>query len=107
MSHPFRFALTGRGQQLIACAEVLLGRGHAIVGVLSDCPEVSAWSNSRGLFRESPGASGTAWLGSPAADYLLSIVNHAILPAELLAIPTKGAINYHDSLLPDYAGFNA
>src|SRR5688572_4191387 len=103
MSQTFRFALTGQGRQLVACAELLLAHGHAIVGILSDCPDVSAWSSTRGLPRQKPAESGNAWLGTPVADYLLSIVNHTILPDELLAIPKRGSINYHDSLLPEYA----
>ncbi|HEY6880373.1 MAG TPA: formyltransferase family protein, partial [Polyangiales bacterium] len=40
-------------------------------------------------------------------DYLLSVVHHAIVGAPLLTTAGLDAINYHDSLLPALAGFNA
>jgi natural product biosynthesis luciferase-like monooxygenase protein len=101
-----RCALVGTGQQLIACAELLLARGHEIVGVLSDCPLATRWAAGRNVIL-THGDSGRTWLDGTSFDYLLSIVNHAILPPALVASAAKGAINYHDSLLPSYAGFNA
>lgn len=38
-------------------------------------------------------------------DYLFSIVNAQIIPAETLSLPRYLAINYHSSLLPKYAGW--
>lgn len=40
-------------------------------------------------------------------DYLFSIVNDGLLPDAILNLPREGAINYHDSLLPKYAGRHA
>ncbi len=40
-------------------------------------------------------------------DYLFSIVNETILSKDLLSLPRKMAINYHDALLPRYAGMHA
>ncbi|MDB4987786.1 MAG: dhbF [Myxococcaceae bacterium] len=107
MSKTLSFALTGRGAQLIACAEHLLSRGHAIVGVLSDCPDVSAWSRKASVERVGLAADPLAFLARQPFDYLLSIVNHAILSPEVLRSARLLAINYHDSLLPENAGLNA
>ncbi len=107
MSSSLRYALTGSGQQLVACAELLLARGHQIVGILSDSPEVIAWARGRSVAIQPRDGSETEWLVGTPFDYLLSIINHEILPPELVAAPIKRAINYHDSLLPQYAGFNA
>jgi natural product biosynthesis luciferase-like monooxygenase protein len=102
-----QFALIGSGQQLVACAELLRTRGHRIRGVISDCPQVSAWAQDKGVARITPQDDQVSWLKREPYDYLLSIVNHAITPAEVLATAGRGAINYHDSPLPEYAGFNA
>jgi natural product biosynthesis luciferase-like monooxygenase protein len=102
-----RCALVGTGQQLVACADQLLARGHEIVGVLSDSQLVAGWAADHGVARTSPGDTGRPWLDGTSFDYLLSIVNHAILSPALLSSAAKGAVNYHDSPLPQYAGFNA
>ncbi len=106
MSTSLRFVVVGTGQQLIACADRLLARGHQILGVVSDCPEVSAWSGHRAI-RRADHPNTAEWLTTTVYDYLLSIVNHNLLSPAVLATPGLGAINYHDSLLPTYAGFNA
>ncbi|MFN7699191.1 MAG: formyltransferase family protein, partial [Deltaproteobacteria bacterium] len=40
-------------------------------------------------------------------EWLFSIANLSILPADVLALPTRGSINFHDGPLPRYAGLNA
>jgi methionyl-tRNA formyltransferase len=102
-----RFALIGSGQQLVACADLLRARGHHVRGVISDCPEVSAWARDLGVAKIAPSEDQVGWLKREPYDFLLSIVNHAITSPEVLATPSQGAINYHDSPLPEYAGFNA
>ena len=39
-------------------------------------------------------------------DYLFSIANLVVLPSELISRAGKLAINFHDALLPYYAGLN-
>ena len=48
-----------------------------------------------------------AFLCQQSFDYLFSIVNEHLLPAEILELPRKCAINYHDAPLPRYAGSHA
>src|SRR5258705_4670769 len=102
-----RLALVGMGQQLVACADQLLARGHEIVGVLSDSQVVAGWAAANGVAHTSPGDAEHPWRDGTSFDYRLSIVNHSILSPALLGSATKGAVNYHDSPLPRYAGFNA
>lgn len=97
----------GSGRLLVACAEAWLENGQRIYGIISDCPDVSAWSNAKGVSRIPTSEDQAAWLGREPFDYLFSVVNHTITPAEVLALPRRRAINYHDSPLPNYAGFNA
>jgi methionyl-tRNA formyltransferase len=100
-------ALIGQGPQCIACGEVLLVRGIRIVGAISDCPELSAWLAKKGIARASTSEDPLAFLASRPIDTLFSIVNHALLSPEILALPKLHAINFHDSPLPEYSGFNA
>ncbi len=48
-----------------------------------------------------------ARLAGDAADWLLSVANLDLLPANVLALPRLGAVNFHDGPLPAYAGLNA
>ncbi|HOY76714.1 MAG TPA: LLM class flavin-dependent oxidoreductase [Hyphomonadaceae bacterium] len=102
-----RAAFIGSGALLTACAEIWVSSGNAIHGIVTSCPIATAWCERNGVSHIAPKQDQAAWLGSGAFDYLFSIVNHAITPAEILALPTRRAINYHDSPLPKYAGFNA
>jgi natural product biosynthesis luciferase-like monooxygenase protein len=97
----------GSTQVLIDCIEQWLAEGHAVQAVVSDCADVDAWISDTGIPMLAPNGDLADQLSAATFDYLFSIINHAILPNELLALPQQRAINYHDSLLPDYAGFNA
>ena len=97
----------GSGSLLISCAEHWLSRGQEIQGVVADCPEVSTWATSRGIDRISGSDKLAVWLARRPFDFLFSIVNHAIIDAAVLTLPQRHAINFHDSLLPAYSGFNA
>ncbi len=48
-----------------------------------------------------------AALDVPGFDYLFSVANLRMLPPAVLARARKLAINFHDALLPRYAGLNA
>ncbi|MDZ4760314.1 MAG: LLM class flavin-dependent oxidoreductase, partial [Alphaproteobacteria bacterium] len=102
-----RGVFIGNGRLLVACADAWLAAGGHVRGVVSDCPEVGAWTDARGLARISPSADQGEWLSAEPFDYLFSVVNHAICPPGILALPLRRAINYHDSPLPRYSGFNA
>lgn len=39
-------------------------------------------------------------------DYIFSINNFRIIKKEIIEIPTKGIINFHDAFLPNYKGVN-
>lgn len=97
----------GSGRLLVACAEAWLENGQTIPGIISDCPEVSAWANAKGIARASTSEDQATWLAREPFDFLFSVVNHSITSADVLALPRRRAINYHDSPLPRYAGFNA
>lgn len=107
MSHElFSCYLIGADTLLIECGEVLLAKGHTIKGVISSAPRVSQWAHGKSLpvIAHQPGYS--AALTGEEFDYLFSITHLAIIKDEVLVLPKKGAINFHDGPLPAYAGLN-
>jgi natural product biosynthesis luciferase-like monooxygenase protein len=97
----------GSGNPLIQCAALWLKQGHRLVSVISDCPKVIGWTEQHGITRISPDEDQVRFLGPEPFDYLFSVINHRITAREVLAIAQRASINYHDSLLPAYSGFNA
>ena len=100
------FLIVGEGPLAVAVMELLVTRGHSIVAVVTRSDEVRGSSASHGLrvmsFAEAraPGLQ----LGH---DVLLNIVNYRRIPEHIRSATRIVALNYHDSLLPRHAGFNA
>src|SRR3954447_13846169 len=97
----------GSGRPLVECADLWLARGQRVVGVISDHPDVAAWCDRHGVVRTGTDADQLRFLQREPFDFLFSIINHRLMAPELLAVAEVASINYHDSLLPAYAGFNA
>ncbi len=106
--NPFRSFVMGNGTLLVQCAEALLKRGHEVLGVVTDNADIETWAEGRGLRVIAPGPSKTLAerLGDAPFEWLFSIANLAIIPEDVLALPSRGAINFHDGPLPRYAGLN-
>jgi methionyl-tRNA formyltransferase/acyl-CoA synthetase (AMP-forming)/AMP-acid ligase II len=101
-----RCAIVGEGSLPVLCGDLAVARGHRVVLVASDDPQVRRWAGERGA-AACPAAGLRTALAAAGVDYLFSIVNPAILPADVLAMPARGAVNYHDAPLPRYAGLCA
>ena len=101
----FRSVLIGTETLLVECAQILRQHRHEIVAVVAPSGPAADWARRAGVphFRQHGDLDGQE-LGP--IDYLFSITNLAILPAELLALPRRAAINFHDGPLPAYAGVN-
>jgi amino acid adenylation domain-containing protein len=99
--------LVGGGNTLIRCAEILLNGGHEVCGVLSTDPSVRRWAKEKDLPTFEAQNDLVALSRRRPFDYLFSIVNDDILLKEILALPLRAAINYHDALLPGYAGIHS
>ena len=95
----------GNGSLLVNCAELYLQAGHEIAGVSTTNEQISDWLESQNI--PNLGPLSTLSLDHLEFDYLFSVMNLEILPDELISRAQKMAINFHDALLPGYAGLNA
>lgn len=100
--------IIGQGSLFKQCVEFLqTHQGVEILGIISPDNKIRDWALTQEfeyadtLERMLPTMHGYKF------DYLFSIVNHQIIPESILKLPRKCAINYHDSLLPGYAGIHA
>ncbi len=103
---PFSCVLIGADTLLMECGRVLSDRGHEIVAVVSDAPRIRAWAAESNLRSFSVSGDYASELRGTPFDYLFSITHLAILPEDVLALPARGAVNFHDGVLPRYAGLN-
>lgn len=98
--------LIGADTLLIECGEVLLGKGHEIKAVVTAAPRISQWAHTKSIqvvpYKKGYGDA----LKEFDFDYLFSITHLAIIKDDVLALPKKGAVNFHDGPLPAYAGLN-
>ncbi len=106
-TRPFTCFLTGETSLLIRCASHLLTQGHNVAGIFSPDVDVNEWAGQQDMTCFTNQQDWLAALQTQDFDYLFSIVNSWIIPPEVLNLPRKGAINFHDSPLPRYAGVNS
>ncbi|WP_137702264.1 MupA/Atu3671 family FMN-dependent luciferase-like monooxygenase [Marimonas lutisalis] len=97
----------GNESLAIQCSEKLLEAGHRLAAVVTRNPDIAGWAEGRGLPVIAPGAGLAERLADRPHDWLLSIANLDMLPDAVLALPKRGAVNFHDGPLPAYAGLNA
>ncbi len=102
----FNCYLIGEGNLLIECAEILLRHQHQIRGIVSLDRTVKKWADDNNIICLKTPQQLLSSLEKTKSDYLFSVVNHSILSPKILNLVGK-AINYHDALLPKYAGVNA
>jgi natural product biosynthesis luciferase-like monooxygenase protein len=100
---PLTAILMGDESLTIACGDMLLAGGHRIAAVVTRDAAVKGWAEGHGLRSLTKPRE---VIGAVEADWLLSIANLRMIPAEVLAVPARGAINFHDGPLPRYAGLN-
>ena len=92
----------------IQCAKLLLAKNYHIYGIISPNEQVIEWARTKGIYSDNLDKKEVKkLLAKFSYEYLFSIVNSIVLDKEILATPIKLAINYHDSLLPKYAGLYA
>jgi amino acid adenylation domain-containing protein len=99
--------LMGGQDRLIQCAEILLQKGHQILGIISDDPLIRKWGKENSLPLIMPNDDFLPLLKKQPFDLFCSIINFWTVPKEVLTLPQKYAINFHDSPLPRCAGVHA
>ncbi|MBA2964702.1 MULTISPECIES: MupA/Atu3671 family FMN-dependent luciferase-like monooxygenase [Ramlibacter] len=97
----------GDGSLLVQCAEAYRQAGHTIEAVVSAHGANLDWAAAQGLRAVRMEGDWASQLDGLSFDYLFSVANLKMLPAAVLARAGKLAINFHDGLLPRYAGLNA
>ncbi len=103
----FNCYLTGSTSRLIACGRLLLEKGHHIHGVISNESDIMNWTKENGIHLIMPNDNLLEILRKKPFDLFFSIDNFWKIPNEILGLPKKYAINFHDGPLPKYAGVNA
>ena len=97
-----RFVVIGDQSLTIACTTELRERSHQVIGIVTDAAAVKEWATAHDV----PIVVRDDLPDLLPFDYLLSIANLRILKDSELALPEKGAINFHDGPLPEMAGVN-
>ena len=96
----------GNESLLVQCASLWTERSHSIAAVVTRNPDIRSWAEGEGLRVEMPGKDLQQRLSGVDCDWILSIANLSLVPEEVLALASKGAVNFHDGPLPEYAGLN-
>jgi amino acid adenylation domain-containing protein len=108
MDRKFSFdcLLIGTGSLLIECAQILMESNYRVIGIVSPDQAIASWAEKNNLVYYKNLQQFKLVFTQASCDYLFSIVNQTILEPEILDLADL-AINYHDALLPTYAGLNA
>ncbi len=99
--------IIGSTALLIECVKILQQYKIKIKGIYTADARIKKWILNNNINIYDSYIDFKAAIQSRDFDYLFSIVNPIIIENDLLKFPRKLAINYHDSLLPKYAGVNA
>jgi natural product biosynthesis luciferase-like monooxygenase protein len=98
--------LIGSESLLIECAQTLQAQGFGIAAIVSQQAAIRRWATAQGIaLYERP----AALLGPDAPrgfGWLFCITHLELVAPDVLALPTRAAINFHDGPLPEYAGLN-
>ena len=103
----FSGVIIGEATLAIQCADILLDHGHALLAIVAANPEIVGWADSHQVPCLDPEVSLSASLNARPFDYVFSIANPRVLSKEVIGLPRRAAINFHDGPLPRYAGLHA
>ncbi|MEZ5964292.1 MAG: LLM class flavin-dependent oxidoreductase [Planctomycetota bacterium] len=107
-STPLSCYIVGADTLLLQCAEIWKDAGHQLRGVITAEPRLVEWCRQNDVRVVAPGPDlATRLRQEPEFDYLLAITHLELLADDVLKVPKRGAINFHDGPLPRYAGLNA
>lgn len=103
----FSCVIIGETTITVQCAEILLKKGHQVLGMISPSLSIKNWCSTHRIPYSKNLNEFFLTQGDEAFDFLFSIVNGEILSKDILKRPRYCAINYHNSPLPKYAGLYA
>jgi amino acid adenylation domain-containing protein len=103
----FSCFVIGNGVVPLKCLEILNQAGHQVLGVYSADGSLQPWAEESGVPYAVSRQLFSDRLLSTEYDYLFSINNGWIIPADIIERAAKATVNYHDSPLPKYAGLHA
>jgi len=97
--------LFGSKSLLIQCYQFIKNSNIDVKAVVSDDPSIISWASESQIpvYSVANQEQLTA-LGS--VEYIFSITHLKIIPSSILKLAKETAINFHDGLLPGYAGLN-
>jgi len=102
----FSCILVGDETLLVGCGDQLLDRGADVRAVATGDDAVCDWAKSKNIPVVSKMSDLEGQFVPGSVDWLLSIANLRVIPVATLAIAARGAVNFHDGPLPEYAGLN-
>lgn len=109
MPEPTRFScfLIGGDTLLAQCADVLLEKGHDVLGIITDADRIREWAEGNKVPVIPASGDYVRILQKTDHDYLFAITHLRLIPDAAAESPRRLAINFHDGPLPSYAGLNA
>ncbi len=103
----YHCALIGEGNLTLACAKILEQSALIIDIIITSHKKLIAWCSENNI----PFAKSTddyyQQLKAENFDYLICVINENKLHQKIIELAKICSINYHDSLLPHYAGVHA
>ncbi len=109
MKKNFSCYIIGESNLAIQYAEYLLDQGHKVLGIISSSilKSTQEWTAKNNVSYFTSFLEFQDNVSEASFDYLFSIINPQVISQEILGLPKKLAINFHDSPLPKYAGVYA
>jgi natural product biosynthesis luciferase-like monooxygenase protein len=98
--------IIGDGALPIRCGEMLRAAGVLVHGVVADQEDTLAWAAAHGIPTLPGDGDLHEWMARRPFDFLFNIVNFTIPDPEVLALPRRMAVNFHDGPLPRYGGIH-
>ncbi len=102
-------SIIGKGTLIIKATEILIEKGNEVVNIITNDRNILEWAQRNKINANTYQTYNNIVevLEKREYDYLFSIVNDVFLKTDILNTAKQGAINFHDSPLPKYAGANA
>ncbi len=91
---------------MLECAGILRNKGFEVRGIVSKNPRIEAGAREVGIDFVPLDENILTSLSTAPFEYLFSITHLEVLEDAVVDLPEKFSINFHDGLLPKYAGLN-